>query len=118
MILEKIPFTAERSNQSVSVTLAGIPFTIGMMWNTYGEYWSLSVAELNGDDLLIGIKAVPNYPLCGRFSKLGLIGDLYLIHRNGSDTPPTFEDLAVNYDLYYYDPEVPVDLPVPIPAVS
>jgi hypothetical protein len=119
MILQQIPLLAGRSNQYADVTIGGIPFTIRMLWNEWGGYWSLSLAELNGPDLLVNIKCVVNYPLTGRFQALGLAGDLYLIHGNGLTYRPTFEDIGGNtYGLYYYEPESVADLPLPIPPIG
>jgi hypothetical protein len=119
MILQQIPLIAGRSNQYADVTIGGIPFTIRMLWNEWGGYWSLSVAELNGPDLLVNIKCVVNYPLTGRFQALGLAGDLYLLHSNGLSYRPTFDDIGGNtYGLYYYDPESVADLPLPIPPIG
>lgn len=118
-ILQEIPLLAGRSNQFSDVTIGGIPFTIRMLWNEIGGYWSLSFSELNGPDLLVNVKCVPNYPLTGKFQRLGLAGDLYFIHSNGSTYRPTFDDVGTNtYGLYYYDPETPATLPKPIPPVG
>lgn len=119
MILQEIPLLAGRSNQYADVTLAGIPFTIRMLWNEWGGYWSLSVAEYNGADIVSNVKAVSSYPLVGKFKRIGIAGDLYLLHKNGQTYRPTFEDIGGNtYGLYYYDPQGAVDLPVPIPPVG
>lgn len=119
MILQQIPLIAGRSNQYADVTIGGIPFTIRMLWNEWGGYWSLSLAEFNGPDLLVNVKCVPNFPLTGRFQRLGLAGDLYLIHSAGQTYRPTFDDIGGNtYGLYYYDPETAADLPLPIPPIG
>lgn len=119
MILQEIHLLAGRSNQYADVTIGRIPFTIRMLWNTYGEYWSLSVAEYNGPTLLENVKVVPYWPLTGRYQCLGLVGDLYLLHKAGKTTRPTFEDIGgVTYGLYYYDPETATDLPVPVPPIG
>jgi len=119
MILQQIPLLAGRSNQYADVTIGGIPFTIRMLWNEWGGYWSLSVAELNGPDLLANVKCVANYPLTRSFQRLGLAGELFFIHVNGSTYRPTFDDVGTNtYGLYYYDPETPETLPVPIPPIG
>jgi hypothetical protein len=118
-ILKEIPLIAGRSNQTADVTIGGIPFTIRMLWNEWGGYWSLSFSELNGPDILTNVKCVANYPLTGAFQRLGLAGDLYLLHINGATYRPTFDDIGTNtYGLYYYDPETAGTNPQPIPPIG
>lgn len=118
-ILQEIPLIAGRSNQTADVSIGGIPFTIRMLWNEWGGYWSLSFSEFNGPDLLVNVKCVANHPLTGQFQRLGLAGDFYFLHVNGATYRPTFEDVGTNtYGLYYYDPEVTGDKPVPIPPIG
>ena len=118
MIAVEIPFSAGRSYQSTDVTIDNVPLTLTMLWNEYGQYWSLSVAELGGEVLISNVKCVASYPLTSRYQRTGLKGDFYFLHRSGLSPRPTFDDLGTNYSLYYFDAATPETLPTPIPATG
>lgn len=116
MILEEIPLLYDAPDQSADITIADQPFTIRMLWNERFGYWSLSLADRDGDDLITNVKCVNNYPLVSRFKKTTFAGDLFFVHRGGKTTRPTFEDVGGQYGLFYYDPEEAKDYPTPLSA--
>lgn len=117
MILEELPLLAGEPDQTVDVTIDNQPYTLRALWNERFGYWSLSVNERDGGPILTNIKMVNNYPLVKRFARLPIAGDLYFVSRSGKIDRPTFEDVGGDYGLFYYDPETPIDFPVPIAPV-
>ena len=114
MILQEIPLQAGSADQTLDITIAETPFTMRVLWNERFGYWSLSIAYRDGEQILTNIKMVNNWPLTGKFQKLGLKGDFYFVHKAGKTYRPTYDDVGGEYGLYYYDPEDDEALPVPI----
>jgi len=114
--LSEIPLLAGSADQSLDVTLDNVPYTLRVVWNERGGYWSLSVALRDGEPLLTNIKMVNNYPLVKRFQRLDMAGELFFLHKSGKTYRPTYDDVGGEYGLYYYDPETEEDLPKPIPT--
>lgn len=115
MIIVQIPLVPNAADQQMDITLENQPITIRLLWNTRFEYWSLTLRERDGADLVTNVKMVNNYPLIGRFRKWTLKGDFYFLSRSGSIARPTFDDVATEeYQLFYYNPETPPDYPTPL----
>lgn len=112
-ILVEIPILPQVADQTLNVTLDNEPYTLRLMYNVRFDFFSLSLAEKDGDSLVQGIKVVHNYPLINRFQKTLFKGDIYLLHKGGKDIRPTFDNVGVEFDLYYYDAETLPDYPVP-----
>jgi len=115
MILQEIPLLSGSADQTLDVTLDNVPYTLRVLWNERGGYWSLSIAFRDGDQILTNVKMVNNYPLVKRFQRLDMAGELFFISRSGKTYRPTYDDVGNEYGLFYYDPEVAADLPQPIP---
>lgn len=113
-ILQEIPLLPDTTDQTLDITLDGVPYTLRVLWNEIGGYFSLSIYYRDGEAILTNIKMVNNFPLVKRFQRLEMAGELYFIHKGNKTYRPTYDDLGVNYGLYYYDPETAADLPVPI----
>lgn len=119
MILERIPLLGDTVDQDLDITLENQPFSLRVLWNTRFEYFSLTLRERDGDDLLTNIKMVNNYPLISRFRVWTLNGDFYFLSRSGKNLRPTYEDLATGeYQLYYFNPETPPNYPTPLLPVN
>lgn len=113
-ILQEIPLLAGSADQTLDVTLDGVPYTLRVLWNERFGYWSLSIAYRDGDAILTNIKMVNNFPLVKRFQRLPMKGELFFVHRAGKIRRPTYDDVGGEYGLFYYDPETAEDLPRPI----
>ena len=104
-LIQKIPLQPETTDQLVSVELDGNPYILRVLWNERFGYFSLTVSTADETPILTNIKMVKNYPLTGRFkSPLLPAGDFYFIQEKGYAERATYEDLAVNFALYYYEP--------------
>lgn len=117
-LIQKIPLLSETTDQLVSVELDGNPYILRVLWNERFGYFSLSVNAADDTPILTNVKMVKNYPLIGRFKNILLpAGDIYFVQEKGSADRPEYVDLAVNFNLYYYEAdEVPTAQLVRQPA--
>lgn len=58
----KIPMI-DSPNFSVEVSLDQKEYSFSFLWNTRGEFWSMSISDANGVVLISGIRLVCFYPL-------------------------------------------------------
>lgn len=117
MILYEIPLTANTVDQTLDTTIEGVPYTLRVVWNVRFEFFTLTVRQRGGADILTGVKLVPYFPLVARYRKFPFKGDLYFIHRAGLKYRPGFEDIGGDaYGLFYYDAETPIVYPLPLTA--
>ena len=112
-ILLEIPILPQVADQTLNVTLDNQPYTLRITYNVRFDFFTLSIAEKDGDSLINGIKMVHNYPLVNSFQRTLFKGDLYLLHKGGKDIRPTFDNVGVDFGLYYYYQELPDDFPIP-----
>lgn len=103
-LLQQIPLQANTTDQFVNVELDGNPYILRVLWNERFGYFSLSISTADEVAILKNIKMVKNFPLIGKFkSNLLPFGDLYFVQVKGKVDRPAYEDLGVNFDLYYYE---------------
>lgn len=115
MIIYEIPLTPNTVDQTLDTTIEGVPYTLRILWNTRFEFFTLTIRQRGGADIIAGVKMVPYAPLVGRYHKLPFKGDLYFIHRVGRTYRPGFEDIGGDaYGLFYYDAETPIEYPLPL----
>lgn len=105
-VLQKIPLTPDTTDQYLTVELGGNPYVLRVLWNERYQYFALSIFEADNNPILLNIKMVKNYPLTARFQDLRLpYGDIYFVQERGTVEYPNYADLAVNANLYYYEPD-------------
>lgn len=105
-LIQKIPLATETTDQTISVELGGNPYRLRVLWNERYGYFSLSVNTSDDQPILTNIKMVKNYDLTSRFKDVRLpYGALFFVQEKGSKARPIYEDLGVNFNLYYYEPD-------------
>lgn len=115
MIAYEIPLTPNTVDQTLDVAIEGVPYTLRVLWNVRFEYFTLTIRQRGGDDIITGVKIVPYFPLVGRYRVLPFPGDLYFIHKAGKTYRPGFEDIGGDkYGLFYFDAETPITYPLPL----
>ena len=104
MIIESIPLTTDTTDQIFNVTLSGNPYTLRVLWNETGGYFSLTVYERDGAAIVTNVKMVKNYPLLGRFKDTRLpVGKLFFIDNRGKHDRPVYGSIGTgDYSLIYY----------------
>lgn len=117
MIAYEIPLVPNTTDQTLDIAIEGIPYTLRVLWNERFQFFTLTIRERGGDDILTGVKMVPYFGLVSRYRKLPFNGDLYFIHRAGKTYRHGFTDIGGDaYGLFYYDPEVAPVYPLPLVA--
>lgn len=114
--LLKIPLLPETSDQVLNVELGGRPYLLRVIWNERFGYFSLSISEVDNTPILTNVKMVKNYNLTGRYKNALLpAGDLFFVQEHGKSVRPLYDDIGVNFSLYYFEddalPAVPLTLP-------
>ena len=117
MILSEIPLIPDATDQLVDVTLSDNPYTLRVLWNERGGYFSLSIFEREGAVIVENVKMVKNYPLIGRFKNTLLpVGDLYFVDNKNKNPRPLYTSIGTgDYSLVYYVPDVVAE-PVAVSA--
>ena len=108
MILAEIPLLPDTTDQLLEVVLSDNPYTLRVLWNELGGYFSLSVYEREGLVILENIKIIKNYPLIGRFKDTRLpIGDLYFVDNKNKNQRALYTSIGTgDYSLVYYVPDI------------
>lgn len=107
--LQKIPVTAGVADQVLQITLDDNPYKLRILWNERFQYFSLSIYTTDDVAILLNVKMVKNYPLTDRFHNILLpYGVFFFIQDSGTTLAPTFDELGVTHNLYYYEPDVTV----------
>lgn len=105
-LLQKIPLIEQTTDQRLTVELDSNPYILRVLWNERYGYFSLSVNTIDDEPILTNIKMVKNYNLTNRFKDDRLpFGGLYFVQEKGKGDRPTYDDIGVNYGLYYYEPD-------------
>ena len=108
MIFSEIPLLPDTTDQLLDVVLSGNPYTLRVLWNEIGGYFSLSVYEREGVVILDNVKMVKNYPLIGRFKDARLpIGELFFIDNKNKNERALYASIGTgDYSLVYFVPDV------------
>lgn len=108
MILAEIPLLPDTTDQLIDVVFSDNPYTLRVLWNEIGGYFSLSVYERDGLVILENIKMVKNHALIGRFKDTRLpIGELFFIDNKNKNPRALYTSIGTgDYSLVYYVPDV------------
>lgn len=105
MILEEVQLLPDTTDQLIDVVLSDNPYTLRILWNELGGYFSLSIYERDGPVILENIKMVKNYPLIKWFKDTRLPpGDLFFIDRKNNNLRPLYTSIGTgDYSLIYFE---------------
>lgn len=105
-LLQKIQLLSNSSDQTFNIELGGNPYIIRILWNERFGYFAISINTANDDPILTNIKMVKNYNLTSRFKDLRLpYGGLYFVQEKGNSVRCGYDEIGINYNLYYYEPD-------------
>lgn len=103
-LLQRIPLNSETTDQAITVELDGNPYILRVLWNEIAGYFSLSIYEADDTPILLNVKMVKNYNLTSRFKNTKLpSGHFFFLQEKAGIDRPGYNDLAVNFNLYYYE---------------
>ena len=90
------------TNQTLSVVLNGVAYTLRVLWNTVAGYWVMDMYDSTGiNPVLLGVPLVTGCDLLQQFDYLGIGGELWVQTSNDPYAPPTFTNLGVTSQLFY-----------------
>lgn len=108
--LSKIQVSPDTPDQIFSTVLGGNPYRIRIVWNERFAYWSLSILTADESPIVTNVKMVEDYPILSQFKDRRLpTGQLYAIRENGANTRTAFDELGVNVNLYYLEPDAVIE---------
>lgn len=90
--------------QTLQITLAGVAYTLRVVWNVPNDSWVLDVLDAGGDPVLCGVPLVTGADLLEQFNYLGIGGGLVVQTASNTDAVPTFANLGTDGNLYFVTP--------------
>ena len=103
----EIPLEKSITEQVFNVVLSEETFTLKVLWNDEGEYFSLSIYTIAEKTLVENIKMVPNYPLTKRYKIEEMPkGEFFLIREFGKGQKPGYDELGDVFKLIFVEDEV------------
>lgn len=104
----EIQLLPDTTDQTLDVVLSDNPYTLRVLWNEVGGYFSLSIFERGGNVIVENIKMVKNYPLIGRYKNTLLpTGEFLFIDNKNKSTRASYTAIGTGeYSLIYYVSDV------------
>ena len=85
----EIPLNGDLAAQNFIVSLDGISYRMFIEWNGRTGAWYFGISDNGGNDILRGIKCVPNYPLTRQYRIENLPTGMFMVHdSNGVNDMP------------------------------
>ena len=98
----EIPLTPSQ-NQTVSVVLLNITYSLTLQWRNAVQTWFLDIADDSGNPLIQGLALVTGSDLLRQHQHLGIGGGLFVVCDTGTDAP-TFDNLGSSSHLIFATP--------------
>ena len=94
--MRRIPLLSGEPHFRQRTSLDGSEYAFTFRWNGREGRWYFSIADANGDDVLVGLKLVANFPLLYRFRGVNGVppGELTLVDARSISLEPTLDDLG------------------------
>ncbi len=93
--------TLNSQPQKLTVSLAGVQYTLIVLWNTINGTWVIDLEDSSGNPILTGIPLVPNIDLLEQFAYLNIGGSLVVQTDGNVNALPTFDNLGIGSHLYF-----------------
>jgi len=99
-----VPTSTEIAHYTQRTVLDGTSFQLEFIFNEREGSWYLSILSEEGDDLIMGIKIVADWPLLRRQQREDTPpGELIALDTTGEGLDPGFADLGGRVILLYGD---------------
>jgi hypothetical protein len=92
----EIPINPVYPSQIMSVVLDGVSYRLRVYYNYRQHIWIMDLLTNAGNDILSGVKLVPDFPLIRRYESAERRppGEFYAVDTSGTGTPPGRFDLG------------------------
>lgn len=87
--------------QTLSITLANVPYQLTVRWNDPAQTWCADLADGNGNLILVNVPFVTGADLLEQFAYLGIGGQLVVQTTNNALAVPTLANLGDTGNLYF-----------------
>jgi hypothetical protein len=94
-----IPLQA--TNQTFTISLAGVTYTITIVWNYIINTWILNIGDSSNTPIVSGIPLVTGTDLLRPFPYLNFGGQLIVQTTNDTTAIPTYDNLGTSGNLYF-----------------
>ncbi len=102
----QIPVLDGAAFQRQRIALDGRIYTLGLMWNQWASFWSLSLWDSEESPIVLGIRLVCDWPVLRfyRYDSRTPPGEFMAHDLTGSRAPPGFDDFGIGkrVELTYY----------------
>lgn len=95
----EIPVTPQP--QRMVITLAGVPWNLGLWWNDICGKWIMDLSDQNKVPVLMGIPVVAGVDLLGQFQYLGIGGSLVVQTDSNPNMDPGYTDFGLGSRLIF-----------------
>lgn len=96
----KIPFTNQP--QKFNVSLRGRLLILINRWNSIDSTWRVDVLDaITNQELILSIPLVTGCNLLKQYNFVGLDGQIIVFTKSEIFSPPTYENLGVNSNVYF-----------------
>ena len=99
----EIPIT-DYPDFSEDIELDGVPFRFAFIYNSRGDYWTMTVADSNGNIIVAGLKVVIDYELIksyGLFRTVLPAGLIFPVDPSEKTLRVGRDDLPTNVKVVY-----------------
>lgn len=90
------------SPETFQVSLNGTTYTLNVYWNSPGQCWMLDISDINDDLIVGGCPMVTGADLLAQYEYLDIGIMLLCATDNSPTTPPAFDNLGTNAQLFFY----------------
>jgi len=100
--MNKIPHIKNQMFFTENVTIEGKVYELEFLWNHRCEYWTVTVRDGAGTDLITGVKVVLGFDIFKRYSKTNIPTGLFIAIRDGaSKAKIALDELGNTANIYY-----------------
>lgn len=105
-----LPFFQDRSSRfAYDIELAGELFRLYFSWNARETAWYMDIQDQNENNILTGIKMVPNYRLLEQYRAYAALPDgdfvVWDLNQNPITGGITFDNMGKRYQLLFFSSE-------------
>lgn len=93
----QIPIIDGAAHQRQRIALDGQLYTLGLAWNQWASYWSLSLWDSEESPILLGLRVAVNWPLLRyyKFDPRCPPGEIIAHALTGNGADPGFDDFGI-----------------------
>jgi len=56
--------------ETFTISIGDVVYNMRQIWNTTHEFWALDIADVDGNDIIAGVKLVTQTPLLAQYTEI------------------------------------------------